>query len=245
MRRGATKSCGCVYNRPPQEDPRFIEMTGQKFNRLLVIGFDHKNGSRKCFWKCRCDCGNTAVVDGTHLRMGVVGSCGCYHLDRASEANTTHGMTGSKIHRAWKNMIQRCTNPHNGHWADYGGRGITVCDAWKDSFQAFYKDVGDPPTPDHEIDRKDNNLGYMPDNVRWATLTEQTRNRRTTINVTIGGIEHNLQEACNKFGVNYFAAYHAIIRKGVNADTIFKQEEVSKEPTITNGLEEISEVIEY
>ena len=94
-----------------------------------------------------------------------------------SDGRTKHGMFGTYIYRIWSEMIQRCGNPNNQHWGHYGGRGIKVCDEWKD-FRSFYRDMGDRPSPKHSIDRVDNDGNYEPSNCRWATKSEQNRNQR-------------------------------------------------------------------
>ena len=90
----------------------------------------------------------------------------------------THGMSGTRVLRIYRGIIQRCTNPNQPHYERYGGRGVTICDAWRKSFEAFYADMGDPPTDQHSIDRIDNDRGYEPGNCRWATIEEQNANRR-------------------------------------------------------------------
>ncbi len=121
-------------------------------------------------------------------------SCGCKKKQNQSEAakrrpasRTTHGKFGTKAYRVWDSMIQRCCNKRNSAYPDYGGRGITVCNQWRNSFELFYADMGDPPYG-MTIDRKDNEAGYSKDNCRWATAKTQSRNRRSTILITISDV---------------------------------------------------------
>lgn len=100
-------------------------------------------------------------------------------------------------------MIQRCENPKNPYWKNYGGRNIHVCDRWRNSFDAFLADMGDPPTPEHTIERIDNDAGYSPENCRWAFRSEQLRNQRRSINVTIDGRTMNAREWSAETGINY------------------------------------------
>lgn len=112
-----------------------------------------------------------------------------------------HGMHGTREYWIWQAIIQRCTNPHHHKYPLYGGRGITVCDEWRDSFMAFYLAVGDRPSPRHSIDRIDNYKGYEPGNIRWATSSEQSNNRRQNQVVTYRGAKMTLTEAARKAGV--------------------------------------------
>lgn len=129
-----------------------------------------------------CDCGSISVVYRKHLKSGASRSCGCLNLDRLSERRgsknpmTTHGMCGTPTYASWGAMLRRCLNPHAPNWADYGGRGIAVCERWLD-FANFHADMGDRPA-DRSIDRIDNDGGYEPGNCRWATAKEQRANQR-------------------------------------------------------------------
>ena len=154
-------------------------MVGRRFGRLVVIG---KAGQGK--WKCQCDCGNVSIVFGSNLRRGNTRSCGC--LKRDTKSRFRHGKSYEPVHWVWATMLQRCTNPKNGKFPRYGGRGITVCDRWL-TFENFLTDMGEPPPGDFSIERKDNHKGYSPDNCKWATRKEQARNKRNNRFVTYKG----------------------------------------------------------
>lgn len=159
---------------------KVIDLTGQRFGRLVVIE-RAENIKGKCFWKCRCDCGKQLIVSANHLRMHNTFSCGCYQKDMTSNARKKTGMSSKRIYFIWSAMKQRCFNPKYKQYADYGGRGITVCDKWKDDFQTFYDYVSQLPHFGEEgfsIDRINNDGNYEPGNVRWATKSEQNKNQR-------------------------------------------------------------------
>lgn len=151
---------------------KLIDLVGVKFSRLTVISRGVSSTRGDARWDCRCECGNTKLVAGNHLRNKAIVSCGCYRED----AKKTHGRHRSATYTAWGNMVQRCSNPNNGGYKDYGGRGIAVCDRWY-SFENFYSDMGDAEYS-LTLERVDNDLGYCKDNCKWATPTEQALNKR-------------------------------------------------------------------
>jgi hypothetical protein len=155
-----------------------LKLTNQKFGRLTVISKDPiRSLSGSVRWNCICDCGKAIIVVGNNLTSGNTNSCGCLKI----EIHTTHGMANSPEYKTWAGIIQRCTNSNEEQYSDYGGRGITVCDRWLNSFEAFYRDMGPRPSPDHSIDRKENDKGYYKDNCRWATRAEQDNNKRNNV----------------------------------------------------------------
>ena len=157
------------------------DITGQKFNRLLVISRVENAKSGKAMWLCKCDCGNQLKVWGSNLRNGHTQSCGCLQIERTVKASVVHGKAHTSIHNVWKAMKRRCTDPKDQYFHCYGGRGITVCQEWQDSFQAFYDHVSQLPhfgEAGRSIDRINNDGNYEPGNVRWATAKEQANNKR-------------------------------------------------------------------
>jgi hypothetical protein len=151
---------------------------GQRFGKLSVVGLhperDARNRNR--LWICRCECGGETLAAGSDLVRGHSTSCGC-ERNRGRHGMAKHGKV-HPLYRAWSDLNSRCSNPNHQSWEYYGGRGITVCQRWRDSFEAFASDMGARPTPRHSIDRIDNDRGYEPGNCRWATASEQMRNRR-------------------------------------------------------------------
>jgi hypothetical protein len=154
-------------------------MTNRVFARWTVIDRAPHIGESRAWWLCRCVCGEVRAISGNELRGGRTQSCGCLRRERSSASNRTHGQSRTRLYGVWKGMNQRCYNPNNKYYADYGGRGIRVCDAWLDSFEAFREYMGDPPGRHHELDRfPDTNGNYEPGNVRWATRSQNCRNKR-------------------------------------------------------------------
>lgn len=154
------------------------------FNKWTVVGDEIIINNNK-FLLCRCECGTEKLVRLKNLKSGISKNCGCVRNNKTTLRNTAHGKRYDKIWTVWNCMKQRCYNKNNLGYKNYGGRGITVCDEWKDDFMSFVKDMGDVPSG-MSIDRIDNNGKYCKENCRWATKTEQNRNRRS--NVKINGV---------------------------------------------------------
>ena len=166
-------------------------------------------------WWCLCDCGKTLIVRAQHLRNGNTKSCGCWDADVLAARSTKHGLYGTPAYETWKGMVQRCTNSANREWPNYGGRGITVCEAWRE-FAQFHKDMGDRP-PGQTLDRKNNALGYDVINCRWATSQEQGSNRRTNRWITYAGKTQTLTAWAIEFGIRPSALYKKIAQLGEQA----------------------------
>jgi hypothetical protein len=154
---------------------------GQRFGRWTFVA--KASGG---LWRLQCDCGTTKDVDGRSVRRGYSRSCGCLYAETRRSSSLSHGMSRSPEYAAWHHMIERCTQPNHKSWAAYGGRGINVCDRWR-SFESFLADMGKRPSPQHSIDRIDNDGGYEPGNCRWATTAEQQRNTSRTKIIEFGG----------------------------------------------------------
>jgi hypothetical protein len=161
---------------------RALELTGQKFGRLTVENLNPvRTLSGSTRWNCICDCENKVTVIGSHLISGHTTSCGCFKIELSVKKCTTHGMSNTSEYNIYNLMIRRCTDSSVDSYIYYGGRGITVCDRWMNSFEAFYEDMGPRPSPDHSLDRKENDKGYYKDNCRWSTIVEQANNRRNNV----------------------------------------------------------------
>jgi len=177
-----------------------IDMTGSRFHRWTVIR--EVLGRGRPYWLCECECGNRRAIDGNSLRKGTSKSCGCFKVERTKQILSKHGRSGSRVYNIWADMKTRCYNSKSKNWKHYGHRGISVCQKWQDSFEAFLADVGEPPSPKHSIDRINNNGDYEPGNVRWATQRQQHLNRRVTITLTYRGVTRPLYEWAEIIGMS-------------------------------------------
>jgi hypothetical protein len=181
---------------------------GRSFGRLTcmcrVDPPESVVNSRHRYYLCQCSCGNEVVVMLDNLFRGNTQSCGCLRVELVAERvrlqSTTHGMCGTREYHSWRAMVARCTNEKRPDYDHYGGRGIKVCDRWRNSFEDFYTDMGDKPT-DMSLDRIDNDGDYAPDNCRWATWREQSRNKRNNRLIE----NKPLVDWCEENDLNYHA----------------------------------------
>lgn len=188
--------------------PAKVDLNGMVFGRLTVLSFaghliEGTKQRKRRLWCCQCECGKTVNVPTSNLTSGNSTSCGCMRFG-GKPGNPTHGQSRTFEHRVWKGMRQRCLNPLNAVYRDYGGRGIRICERW-DSFENFLADMGPVPGPKHSIERKDPNGNYEPDNCVWLPKRRQSRNRRDTIRLAFNGETKPLIEWAEHLGLSYKA----------------------------------------
>lgn len=175
----------------------FKNFIGLRFGRLTVISHAELR-NQKHYWNCRCDCGSEKQVSSNALPLTT--SCGCACRDRGIKLWKTHGRSSSGAYSSWRAMLGRCYNPKDISFHRYGGAGISVCDRWRDSLENFVSDMGERPDG-YSIERKDNSLGYSPDNCCWATRKEQARNTRANVTITHEGITATIVEWSERLGL--------------------------------------------
>jgi hypothetical protein len=225
-------------------------MKDKRFGRLTVIDNGTRLPNRTRVYECLCECGVVKKVDGGNLRHGVIKSCGCLRREIVSQSNNnlTHGMRYTPEYQAWINMRRRCdAGPDTREYAYYGAKGITVCERWLNSFEAFYEDMGPRPSPDHSIDRRENDKGYYKNNCRWATWEEQQNNRSNNSVNTVDGVvyssiaklarEKNISEATVKARIyKQNMSVEEAVSKGTNRYSLM----VNGESKSVNELSEIT-----
>lgn len=197
LKAGKSKSCGC-------NGGKFIDITGRKFGKLLVIKRAPNSAGGKTQYVCQCDCGNVVTVDSYNLRHGLANPCKCSQVVQRGKNSGTykHGGSKTRLYGIWQGMLNRCRNPNVSRYNSYGGRGIKVCDEWLD-FTAFQRwALMSGYAEDLTIDRINVNGDYCPENCRWANNATQANNRTTNHIVEIGGERHNLREWSDIVGIN-------------------------------------------
>lgn len=202
-----------------------IDLSGQKFGKLIVLRYSHNDKRRKSYWLCRCECGNEVVVSGSNLKSSNTSSCGCgedENRNRLMQSFTDryrkHGLSETRIHKIWAHMKERCLNPRCKDYYLYGGRGISVCEEWMDEngFEHFYEwAIANGYSENLTIDRKNVDGNYEPSNCRWADVKKQANNRRSNIRYKIGDETKTLAEWCDIYGKNYGTVYFRINEMGM------------------------------
>ena len=208
---------------------RVKDLTDQKFGKLTVKG-RHLNNTHdnRIQWICNCECGGEKIARGDSLQDGRITSCGCNF--------EFHGMSFSPEYKIWDSMRQRCHNPNNKKYHLYGARGITVCEEWRNSFEAFYRDMGPKPTPNHSIDRRENDKGYSKENCRWVTQKEQNNNKGNNLNFTYQGKTQNLMQWSQELGFNYHNVKYRI-HNGMLFEVAIQIDKIVKDSKLTlNGV---------
>lgn len=200
----------------------FKDLTGQRFGRFIVVSLAGRDKYGYVLWLCRCDCGNERIVRGCRLMSGYTKSCGCYQKKRASECHTKHGGRHTRLYRIWHGIKDRCTNPNNKHYINYGGRSIKgdrnikICPEWLNSFEAF-RDwaLANGYEDGLTIERIDVNGDYCPENCCWIPKGDQAFNKTDSLICTVNGKTQDLalhvkDPEINVLGLKYETVRHRI-----------------------------------
>jgi hypothetical protein len=178
-------------------------LTGLRFGRLTALHRAPNNAKDRVMWRCRCDCGNEIVTAAMSLRTCDTKSCGCLHDEKIGLASRSHGRSKTQLYAIWKAMKGRCYIASNTSYDRYGARGVRVCDRWRNSFEAFLQDIGEPPVPDMSLERINNSGDYEPGNVRWATRIEQGANKRNNLHIDYSGKRQTVAQWARERGIKY------------------------------------------
>lgn len=200
---------------------KFINLTGVRYGKLTAVAY------AGCFviparmlpaWRCVCDCGKEKIIPEDRLKRGGATSCGC---NRATHGESSHVVGGvTPENEAWRQMKSRCFNENHASYERYGGRGITVCERWKDSFENFLADMGRRPSDEHSIERKNNNGNYEPGNCVWATRAEQQSNTRQCVYLTVNGVRDTISGWCRRTGIPLSTLCQRIEKGWAHSDAV-------------------------
>lgn len=180
---------------------KILDIKGKRFGKLIAIE-RVKNVKKKVSWKCLCDCGKETNVLTTNLTSNRIKSCGCLKNQKLIERSTKHNQRHTKLYEVWKTMKQRCSNPNHKSYHNYGGRGIIVCDEWKNNYQAFYEwSMNNGYKEGLSIDRINNDGNYEPSNCRWTDKITQNNNTRQNKPIIIDGVSKTIHQWANEYNI--------------------------------------------
>jgi len=217
LRGNKVLSCGC-YKKDRAFEANYINLQGKTFGRLTAISYIHKNG--KLYWKCKCVCGNYVDVIPSSLIRGETRSCGCYQREIMSQIKRKKSIKQTRLYRIWGAMKYRCYNPNCHSYPRYGGRGIEICDEWKNNFLSFQTWALQNGYNDFlSIDRKDCNGNYTPENCRWADAKQQAMNRSSTRFIEYKGEQKSIYDWSVELKINYDTLIDRI-NKGLSMEKI-------------------------
>lgn len=228
LRSGHCKSCGCLKRQrlKNKESNNRLSLLGKRYGRLIVVEDTGKHQKGSSLWLCKCDCGNLIQVTADNLQRGKTKSCGCLkkEVEKSGDNSRKHGMRESRMYTIWCGMKQRCFNPTQKGYKDYGGRGITVCDEWKNSFEKF-RDwaLSNGYSDDLSIDRIDNGGNYEPSNCRWENSLIQANNKRNNRILVAFGESHTLTEWSRITGIS-LNIIRRRLKKGLKLEDIITME---------------------
>ena len=199
---------------------KFEDLTGKTFNRLTVIKRAEIE-KKEVYYLCKCTCGNEKIIRGKDLKYNKIKSCGCLNKEKTIERNTKHSLRHTRIYRIWLLMKNRCLNSKYHLFKNYGGRGITICNEWKNDFMSFYNwAMTNGYQDDLTIDRIDVNGNYEPSNCRWATRLQQQRNTTRLRKITYKNETHCISEWAEILGLEYNTLYHRFRRNNYSEDVL-------------------------
>lgn len=196
--------------------------SGDKIGKWEILNIDTDVNNRDLSYLCKCICGTVKKVKQYHLKAGKSQSCGCYKSEWVINNKTTHGGSHTKLYKTWCNIKERCYNINAKDYKNYGGRGIKMCDRWLESFENFYADMGNKPTPNHSIDRDDVNGDYCKENCKWATNDEQRRNKRSTVYIYYNNEKIVQADFVKRFNI-VLSTFIRKYKNGMDLDTIIKK----------------------
>ena len=198
----------------------FEDLTGKTFNRLTVIKRAEVE-KKEVYYLCKCTCGNEKIIRGKDLKYNKIKSCGCLNKEKTTERNTKHSLRHTRIYRIWLLMKNRCLNSKYHLFKNYGGRGITICNEWKNDFISFYNWAMKNGYEEHlTIDRINVNGNYEPSNCRWATKLQQQRNTTRLRKITYKNETHCISEWAELLGLKYNTLYYRFRRNNYSEDVL-------------------------